>query len=98
MRQLLIWIEGTGLGHFMRESGPWTYAVVNTAHILGVSSLFGSLLVLDLRLLGVWRRVRLSDLASAVSPVAMTGFAIAATTARPCSRRRRPLTWTIRSC
>ena len=57
MRQLLIWIEGTGLGHFMRESGPWTYAVVNTAHILGVSSLFGSLLVLDLRLLGVWRRV-----------------------------------------
>src|SRR5258705_5001199 len=80
MRQLLIWIEGTGLGHFMRESGPWTYAVVNTVHILGVSSLFGSLLVLDLRLLGVWRRVRLSDLASAVSPVAMTGFAIAATT------------------
>ena len=81
MRQLLIWIEGTGLGHFMRESGPWTYAVVNTAHILGVSSLFGSLLVLDLRLLGVWSgRVRLPDLSSAVMPVAMTGFAIAAAT------------------
>lgn len=80
MRTVLLWIEATRLGHLMRESGPWTYAVVNTAHILGVSSLFGSLLVLDLRLLGVWRRVRLSDLASAVSPVAMTGFAIAATT------------------
>ena len=64
----------------MRESGPWTYALVNTAHILGVSSLFGSILVLDLRLLGFWTRVRLADLASAVTPVAATGFAIAITT------------------
>ena len=61
----------------MRESGPWTYAFVNTAHILAVSSLFGSLLVLDLRLLGAWKRVRLADLASVVTPVATTGFAIA---------------------
>ena len=64
----------------MRESGPWTYAFVNTAHILGVSSLFGSILVLDLRLLGLWRRVRLAELAAAVTPVAATGFAIAITT------------------
>jgi len=77
MRQLLIWIEGTGLGHFMRESGPWTYAVVNVAHIFGVAALFGSLLVLDLRLLGLWRRVRLAELASAVTPVATTGFVMA---------------------
>jgi hypothetical protein len=77
MRELLLWIEGTSLGHLMRESGPWTYAFVNTAHILGVSTLFGSLLVLDLRLLGLWRRVRLADLASTITPVATTGFAIA---------------------
>ena len=77
MRDILAWIEGTGLGHLMRESGPWTYAGVNTAHILGISALFGSLLVLDLRLLGLWRRVRLADLSSAVTPVAVTGFAIA---------------------
>jgi hypothetical protein len=80
LREVLLWIEQTGLGHFMRESGPWTYAFVNTAHILGVSSLFGSILVLDLRLLGFWSRVSLADLASAVTPVAATGFAIAITT------------------
>src|SRR5512144_3194191 len=65
----------------MRESGPWTYAIVNLTHILAVSALFGSVLLLDLRLLGVWsRRVRIADLSSAVTPVAMTGFAIAVAT------------------
>ena len=78
MRDLLQWIEATALGHLMRESGPWTYALVNTAHILGVSTLFGSILALDLRLLGLWTRVRLADLSSVVTPIGMTGFAIAA--------------------
>ena len=65
----------------MRESGPWTYAIVNVAHILGVSTLFGSVLVLDLRLLGVWtRRVQIADLASIVTPVAMTAFLLAIVT------------------
>jgi hypothetical protein len=65
----------------MRESGPWTYAIVNLTHILAVSMLFGSVLILDLRLLGVWnRRLAIGDLATAVTPVAMTGFAVAAAT------------------
>jgi hypothetical protein len=81
MRALLLWIEATSLGHLMRESGPWTYAIVNLTHILAVSALFGSVLVLDLRLLGVWsRRVRLADLSAAVVPVALTGFFIAVAT------------------
>lgn len=79
MRDFLVWMEASALGHFMRESGPWTYAAVNLSHILGVATLFGSILVLDLRLLGVWRRVPLAPLASAVIPVAVAGFAIAAT-------------------
>lgn len=78
MRDLLQWIEATALGHLMRESGPWTYALVNTVHILGVSTLFGSILALDLRLLGLWTRVRLADLSSIVTPIGMTGFAVAA--------------------
>src|ERR1044071_1162341 len=80
MRDLLTWIEATGLGHLMRESGPWTYALVNSAHILGVATLFGSVLTLDLRLLGLWTRVRLADVSSVVTPIGMTGFALAATT------------------
>jgi len=65
----------------MRESGPWTYAIVNVAHILGVSTLFGSVLVLDLRLLGLWsRRVRIGDLSTAVEPVGTTAFVVAVLT------------------
>jgi hypothetical protein len=78
MRDLLAWIESTGLGHMMRESGPWTYAIVNVAHILSVSTLFGSVLVLDLRLLGLWsRRVRIADLSTAIEPVGMIAFVVA---------------------
>ena len=73
-------MQASALGHFMRESGPWTYAIVNLAHVLGIATLFGSILVLDLRLIGLGRRVPLAALSSAVVPVAMAGFAIAATT------------------
>ena len=71
-------MEASALGHYMRESGPWTYAVVNLSHILGVATLFGSVLVLDLRLLGCWRRIPIATLASATTPVATVGFGIAA--------------------
>jgi len=80
LHDFMAWMEMSALGHFMRESGPWTYAVVNLSHILGVASLFGSVLVLDLRLLGLWRRLPLAVLAGAVVPVAAVGFAVAATT------------------
>ncbi len=73
-------MQGSALGHFMRESGPWTYAIVNLAHVLGIATLFGSILVLDLRLIGVGRRLPLVAISSAVVPVATTGFLIAATT------------------
>jgi hypothetical protein len=74
------WLQGSALGHFMRESGVWTYAIVNLLHILGVASLFGSVLVLDLRLLGLGRRVPLAALAEATVPVATAGFTVAAAT------------------
>jgi hypothetical protein len=61
----------------MRESGVWAYGVVNLVHILGVASLFGSILVLDLRLLGFWRKTALHAISSATVPVAATGFALA---------------------
>ena len=80
MRDLLVWIEVSALGQFMRESGPWTYAIIHLSHVLGVATLFGSILVLDLRLLGLWRRVPLAPLSSATAPVATVGFAVAAAT------------------
>jgi hypothetical protein len=80
IRPLLAWLEQSPLGHLMRESGVWTYAVVNLSHILGVATLFGSVLILDLRLLGCWRRAPLPAISGAAVPLARIGFAIAATT------------------
>lgn len=68
----------SALGVVMRQSGPWTYPLVNLAHILGVSSLFGSILVLDLRLLGLWRGVSIEALSRATVPVSKAGFTLAA--------------------
>jgi hypothetical protein len=62
----------------MRGAGVWSYGVVNLAHILGVATLFGALLVLDLRLLGLWRRLPLSALETPTVPLAIAGFAVAA--------------------
>jgi uncharacterized protein DUF6644 len=76
--EFMAWLEGSALGHAMRDHGVWTYAVVNLVHVLGVASLFGAVLVLDLRLLGLWRNIPLSAITGPVVPVAATGFAIAA--------------------
>ena len=78
MLDLFASIEASALGRVMRESSPWTYPIVNLTHILGIASLFGAVLVLDLRLLGLWRHVPLRALADAAVPVARGGFVVAA--------------------
>jgi hypothetical protein len=76
--EILAWLEGSALGEAMRGAGVWSYGLVNLAHILGISALFGSVLVLDLRLLGIWRHVPIAAIATPVGPVAATGFVAAA--------------------
>jgi len=78
LEALLVWLEGSLLGEFMRGSGVWAYGVVNLVHILSVATLFGSVLVLDLRLLGAWRRVPLAALEQPTIPLAVAGFCCAA--------------------
>lgn len=79
MEALLVWLEGSALGHLMRTSGVWSYGVVNLFHILGLSTLFGSVLALDLRLLGLWRRIPLSAIEVPALTLAACGFAVAVT-------------------
>ena len=79
MHDVLAWLESSPLGIFMRGTGPWTYPVVNVIHIFGVATLFGAVLVLDLRLLGAWRRAPLPPITTIAAPIAMAGFALAAT-------------------
>ena len=37
MYEFMAWLQDSALGHAMRESGVWTYGVVNFIHILGVA-------------------------------------------------------------
>lgn len=79
MEALLAWLEGSALGQLMRTSGVWAYGVVNLFHILGVATLFGAVLVFDLRLLGLWRRVPLAALEIPALTLAACGFLLAVT-------------------
>lgn len=78
METLLVGLEGSALGQLMRTSGVWTYGLVNLAHILSVATLFGSVLLFDLRLLGVWRGVPLAALERPALTLAVVGFVGAA--------------------
>jgi uncharacterized protein DUF6644 len=78
--QFMGWLEDSFLGHLMRDTGLWTYAVVNLFHILGVATLFGSILVLDVRLLGFWKQIPLVSLSQPTVTLAGTGFFIALVT------------------
>ena len=78
MYEFMAWLQGSALGHAMRESGVWTYGIVNLVHILGVASLFGAVLILDLRLMGCWRRVPLAAVSEPAVRIAAIAFAVAA--------------------
>jgi hypothetical protein len=77
MLEWLAWLEGSALGQTLRASGVWVYGILNLAHVLGLSTLFGSVIVLDLRLLGLWSSVPLGAIARPTVPLAAAGFTVA---------------------
>ncbi|MGZ8336281.1 MAG: DUF6644 family protein [Allosphingosinicella sp.] len=64
------------MARLLQESG-WLYAAVNTLHVLGIALLVGAIVVLDLRLLRVWRGVPLPTLAGPAVTVASAGLCVA---------------------
>jgi hypothetical protein len=75
--EFLAWLEASPLGEFMRESGRWTYGITNLLHVFGIALLFGAIAVMDLRLLGAWRRIPIASLRTPLIPVAATGLIVA---------------------
>lgn len=69
-------LAATEIAGFLRVS-RWGYATVNAAHVLGIAVLVGGILPLDLRLLGVWRRVEAAPLIRVLIPMAAGGLALA---------------------
>lgn len=62
------------------KSSRYAYPVVNAVHIMGLATLFGSIMALDLRLLGVFRAVPARGMAQVLPTVAATGLAVAVLT------------------
>lgn len=76
---LLDWIAGSALATALKASAT-LYLFVNAAHILSIGMLFGAILALDLRLLGLARQIPVAAVAPYLSRIAATGLAIALVT------------------
>jgi hypothetical protein len=66
-------LEASALGQAMRE-WLWLYPSVEVVHIVGIALLFGSIAVLDLRLLGFSRRLSVKRLGAHVLPWTAASF------------------------
>lgn len=65
-------------GEWLRRS-LWAYPALETVHIASIATLFGSLLVLELRLFGLGAGLAIKALAQLALPVSVLGLAGAAT-------------------
>ena len=72
-------LEGLWLAQVMKHSS-WLYPTVETMHIWGIGMLFGSVVIMDLRVLGFGNKLNLSDLSRLSVLVALIGFGLAVLT------------------
>ena len=66
-------LEASALGQAMRQ-WLWLYPSVEVVHLVGIALLFGSIVVLDLRLLGLSRQIPVRVLARHVLPWSAASF------------------------
>jgi uncharacterized membrane protein len=74
MQPTFDWLGDSALGVASREAA-WIFVTAETAHFFGLSLLFGSLLVIDLRVVGFARFINMQA-AMKFIPLAILGFAI----------------------
>jgi len=70
-------LQESGFAFVIRDS-IWLYPAANLTHILGLALLVGSILILDLRLLGVGRWVAVDALARLTTPFSVLGICLMA--------------------
>ena len=74
------WIQNSSLLVAMRSS-PWLFPIVATIHLFGLAIIGGSVLVVDLRLLGLGlRRQPVSELARDAEPWLLRGLLVSIST------------------
>ncbi len=78
MNSLVQWIEGGTINSWVLGSA-WIWPVMEILHFIGLSLLLGSMLVVDLRMAGLFRTLRAAA-SLRLLPLAAVGFAINMTT------------------
>lgn len=68
-------LQESGFAFTIRDS-VWIYPTANLTHILGLALLIGSILILDLRLLGVGRWVSVDALSRLTTPFSVVGICL----------------------
>ncbi len=69
----LVALEGVWLAQAMKYS-TWLYPTVETVHIWGIGMLFGSVVIMDLRVLGLGKTLDYSALSRLGIAVSVLGF------------------------
>lgn len=75
LAEAALWLEASWLGQWMRHG--WSYAVANVVHLFGMALLVGAILLLDLRLLGMGRRLDPGEVSRTLTPFALAGLLLA---------------------
>jgi hypothetical protein len=76
MQQFCQWLYGSGLGTAIRQS-IWTFPIIETVHVLGITLLVGTVSILDLRLLGLLLKHQpIAGIAHQILPLTWAGFAL----------------------
>ena len=68
-------LEGSGVGRMMRES-LWAYPAVETIHIIGLAIVYGSIVIVDLRLIGISHTLSAAKLARFALPWTVGAFLV----------------------
>jgi hypothetical protein len=74
-----LWIRGTFLHLFVQDNGAWLWPTLETLHFIGLSLLFATVGVFDLRVLGVGRAIPPGTLHRLI-PIGIAGYGLNALT------------------
>lgn len=74
-----IWLQHTAVGTLVRKS-TWLFPAVESFHIVGLAFVIGAISRLDARLIGLYPRSSVSEVAKASMPWAWGGFLLSVST------------------
>ncbi len=73
----MTWLEDSALAESLRGLGIWSYGLINLVHIVGLSCLFGAIVILDLRLMQFSSGIAIKTVAGLTVPIAKFGALLA---------------------